>query len=298
MSLTSLRVREDVFYDGDNFLPPVQALHDGLSPLVLDELYLDTSYCSPQYQTFPSRPQSEEKIWELCQKWIRKNGMFKDTRARHVILFHLPPRYGYESILRHVFMKSLRSWQVHVSPTSLNEQLCQSEVSGCVNTDPGVAQWIHACHKADKRSANQPLLKQLPCQLGEFEVCQIKPSTMYFTQSKMKGLEAAGHDRLVSVSQGGSNYRYWEQHIWLSLSILLQSVLLKPRQSLRAGDIRQTFLSPSNHSLRHSSQLQQGGGQRHSQLLPGQRHRPPPRTLQLPSRRGEISWSRDDCRRI
>ena len=210
MSLTSLRVREDVFYDGDNFLPPVQALHDGLSPLVLDELYLDTSYCSPQYQTFPSRPQSEEKIWELCQKWIRKNGMFKDTRARHVILFHLPPRYGYESILRHVFMKSLRSWQVHVSPTSLNEQLCPSEVSGCVNTDPGVAQWIHACHKADKRSANQPLLKQLPCQLGEFEVCQIKPSTMYFTQSKMKGLEAAGHDRLVSVSQGGSNYRYWE----------------------------------------------------------------------------------------
>ena len=219
MSLTSLRVREDVFYDGDNFLPPVQALHDGLSPLVLDELYLDTSYCSPQYQTFPSRPQSEEKIWELCQKWIRKNGMFKDTRARHVILFHLPPRYGYESILRHVFMKSLRSWQVHVSPTSLNEQLCQSEVSGCVNTDPGVAQWIHACHKADKRSANQPLLKQLPCQLGEFEVCQIKPSTMYFTQSKMKGLEAAGHDRLVSVSQGGSNYRYWEQHIWLSIHL-------------------------------------------------------------------------------
>ena len=81
-------------------------------------------------------------------------------------------------------------------------------------------------------------------------------------------------------------------------SILLQSVLLKPRQPLRAGDVRQTFLSPSNHSLRHSSQLQQGGGQRHSQLLPGQRHRPPPRTLQLPSRRGEISRPRDDCRRF
>ena len=30
---------------------------------------------------------------------------------------------------------------------------------------------------------------------------------MYFTQSKMSGLEAAGQDRLVSVSQGGSNYR-------------------------------------------------------------------------------------------
>ena len=30
---------------------------------------------------------------------------------------------------------------------------------------------------------------------------------MYFTQNKMAGLEAAGQDRLVSVSQGGSNYR-------------------------------------------------------------------------------------------
>ena len=48
---------------------------------------------------------------------------------------------------------------------------------------------------------NQPLLKTLPCQPGDFEVCQIKPSTMYFTQAKMAGLESAGHDRLVSVSQ-------------------------------------------------------------------------------------------------
>ena len=50
-------------------------------------------------------------------------------------------------------------------------------------------------------SVNQPLLKTLPCQPGDFEVCQIKPSTMYFTQSKMAALESAGHDRLVSVSQ-------------------------------------------------------------------------------------------------
>ena len=38
--------------------------------------------------------------------------MFKDTRAKHVILFHLPPRYGYETILQHVHRKSLNKWQV------------------------------------------------------------------------------------------------------------------------------------------------------------------------------------------
>ena len=70
--------------------------------------------------------------------------MFKDTRAKHVILFHLPPRYGYESILQHVFRKSLNKWQVrepyttqlnflikvHVSPTSLNDHLCESTITG------------------------------------------------------------------------------------------------------------------------------------------------------------------------
>ncbi len=61
---------------------------------------------------FFRRQESEEKIWELVQKWIRKNGMFKDTRAKHVILFHLPPRYGYETIIQHVHRKSLNKWQV------------------------------------------------------------------------------------------------------------------------------------------------------------------------------------------
>ena len=53
-------------------------------------------------------------------------------------------------------------------------------------------------------------LTVLPCTVlycTVLQVCQIKPSTMYFTQTKMSSLEAAGHDRLVSVSQGGSNYR-------------------------------------------------------------------------------------------
>ena len=91
------------------------------------------------------RQASEEKIWELCQKWIRKNGMFKDTRSKHVILFHLPPRYGYESILQHVYRKSLNKWQVHVTSKSLTDHMCGSAVAGCTNTDTTIAQWIHAC---------------------------------------------------------------------------------------------------------------------------------------------------------
>ena len=34
---------------------PHQSLHCGRTPLRIDEMYLDTNYCSLQYKTFPSR---------------------------------------------------------------------------------------------------------------------------------------------------------------------------------------------------------------------------------------------------
>ena len=118
------------------------------------------------------------------------------------------PRYGYETILQHVHRRSLNKWQVrcapcitraytwvwqvHVTPGSLlAEHMCAASLEGCVNTDPGLAQWIHACSQGGDRwpgirpsnistcivyfrrgSVNQPLLKTLPCQPGDFEVCQ------------------------------------------------------------------------------------------------------------------------------
>ena len=65
----------------------------------------------------------------MCDKWIRKNGLFKQcrsgqagyqegarkrrivlilvtSRSKHVILFVLPAKYGYEGILGHVYQVS------------------------------------------------------------------------------------------------------------------------------------------------------------------------------------------------
>merc|ERR1719232_1680044 len=248
------------------FTQSLRSLHNRNDPVIIDEMYLDTTYCSNQYKTFPSRQASEEKIRELCQKWIRKNGMFKDTRAKHVILFHLPPRYGYETIIQHVHRKSLNKWQVHVTPHSLSEHLCSAALLGCVNTDPGAAQWVHACTGSHDRrgSVNQPLLKTLPCQPGDFEVCQIKPSTMYFTQSKMAALESAGHDRLVSVSQGGSNYRVCysnhasltelEQFVRYFAPLQITPCAIPPNSSREeVRDILASFLSDEDSLVMSSS---------------------------------------------
>jgi len=212
----STKVARRILYTGDfrfdhtsgNFVTPeLASLHDGQGkPLPLDELYLDTTFCSPLYKTFPTREEAQEEIWRLCKKWVTKNGMYKDTRSKHVVLFVLPAKYGYEGILNNIYQKSRNCWRVHVNPSKFSEYLCSSELSSCTADMPHKAEWLHAC-QTGKRSGNQPMLKSLPCQSGDFEVCQIRPSAMFFTQKKMAEQVAAGHDRVVSVSQGGSNYR-------------------------------------------------------------------------------------------
>merc|ERR1719500_614398 len=211
----STKVARRILYTGDfrfdnvtNFVTPeLASLHDRQgNPLPLDELYLDTTFCSPLYKTFPTREEAQEEIWRLCKKWVTKNGMYKDTRSKHVVLFVLPARYGYEGILNNIYQKSRNCWKVHVNPSKFSEYLCTSELSSCTADLPHKAEWLHAC-QSGKRAGNQPMLKSLPCQSGDFEVCQIRPSAMFFTQKKMAEQVAAGHDRVVSVSQGGSNYR-------------------------------------------------------------------------------------------
>jgi len=212
----STKVARRILYTGDfrfdhtsgNFVTPeLASLHDGQGkPLPLDELYLDTTFCSPLYKTFPTREEAQEEIWRLCKKWVTKNGMYKDTRSKHVVLFVLPAKYGYEGILNNIYQKSRNCWRVHVNPSKFSEYLCSSELSSCTADVQHKAEWLHAC-QTGKRSGNQPMLKSLPCQSGDFEVCQIRPSAMFFTQKKMAEQVAAGHDRVVSVSQGGSNYR-------------------------------------------------------------------------------------------
>ena len=209
-------VSKRILYTGDfRFDNPqaplsnLQALHSGSSPLIIliDEMYLDTTFCSTKYLNFPSRKSAEEKIWDICQKWIKKNGMFNDTISKHVVLFHLPARYGYEKILQHIYQMSSNKWRVHVPPTKFSEYLCNSSLAGCTDPDPNIAHSIHACTTNFKKKSDAKLSNRLPCQPSGVSVCHIKPSAMYFTQRKMAQLAASGQDSLVSVSQGGGSYR-------------------------------------------------------------------------------------------
>ena len=58
-------------------LPTLTNLHSlAGEPLKIDIMYLDTTFCSKEYENFPLRDHAYEAIWELVNSWIRKNGMY------------------------------------------------------------------------------------------------------------------------------------------------------------------------------------------------------------------------------
>ena len=49
-------------------LTSLSALHDPSgNRLAIDEMFLDTTFASPNYETFPARTEAISKIWEIVQ---------------------------------------------------------------------------------------------------------------------------------------------------------------------------------------------------------------------------------------
>ena len=205
--------KRNILYTGDfrfenQRLDSIHALHDTEGKtLPIHEMYLDTTFCSSNYTEFPTRDQAIQRMWGLVHSWIRKNGMYRRKRAKHVVLFHLPAQYGSEAILRHIYEQSSKKWKIHVSQGKYDEYLCTDDLEACTSCDPAEAQWIHACSwKAFSNHANNKTAKyfsrSIPCQDGPFEFCHIRPSAMYFRTSCMDKYE----DKVVKCI-GGESYR-------------------------------------------------------------------------------------------
>ena len=101
--------------------------------------------------------------------------MYRNQRAKHVVLLYLPTQYGSEAILRHIYEMSGAKWRIHVDPRKFNDYLCSDDLGDCTDADPELAQWIHACSwdKGDddqkaarkkKNSAQKFFPREIPCQ--------------------------------------------------------------------------------------------------------------------------------------
>ena len=92
---TQSKVTRRILYTGDfrfesQPLTSLRSLHLNGAPLTFDELHLDTTFAHPEYDTFPSRDEAIRAVWEIVSGWIKKNGMYRMHRNKHVVLFHLP----------------------------------------------------------------------------------------------------------------------------------------------------------------------------------------------------------------
>ena len=146
-------------------LESIESLHhiDG-TPLPIDQMYLDATFCSKEYKTFPSRDDAIEATWNLVNEWIRKNGMYRNQRPKHVVLFDLPAQYGSEAILKRLHEKSNRKWKIHVNTKKSKDYLNIQELHGIVDDNFAKAEWIHAC-PWDKNDHGSHI-RQLPCYPG------------------------------------------------------------------------------------------------------------------------------------
>ena len=76
-------------------------------PLVLDEMYLDTTFLSRDYSTFPSRKKAVEEVWRLCSEWIGQNKVLRsgarkgELNDKFVVVLHTSARWGNISGLTH-----------------------------------------------------------------------------------------------------------------------------------------------------------------------------------------------------
>ena len=208
------QTKKNILYTGDfrmenQSLEGIQSLHDASgNALLIDEMYLDTTFCSLNYKEFPPRVEAIQRIWEIVHSWVRKNGMYRHKRAKHVVLFHLPAQFGSEAILRYIYEQSSNKWKIHVSQGKFDEYLCIEDLGECTNSNPEEAQWIHACSWHNFTSGNksncsrEESSRMIPCQEGPFEVCQIRPSAMYFKTSRLERVD----DKVVKCV-GGQSYR-------------------------------------------------------------------------------------------
>jgi len=198
-----------ILYTGDfRFEEPfdlssLQALHDPHGNVIrVDEMFLDTTFASNDYKSFPSREEALVKIWDKVQGWVRKNGLYKRARHKHVVLLRLPAQFGSEAILKRIFENSGNKWKIHVGTKKFAEYLCTEDLGNCTSSDTSEAQWVHACSwefRHHNSSSKERLINRLPCQ-GEtpFEVLDIRPSAMWFKKELAQQ---------VIKCTGGDSYR-------------------------------------------------------------------------------------------
>ena len=82
-----------ILYTGDfRFEEPfdlssLQALHDPHGNVIrVDEMFLDTTFASNDYKSFPSREEALVKIWDKVQVWTQQQNQFLSVKLLQYVV--------------------------------------------------------------------------------------------------------------------------------------------------------------------------------------------------------------------
>lgn len=163
---------KSVLYTGDFRInpldfPKLKSLHycqdKRLLPRTFTNIYLDTTFLSTEFHSFPSRQESIVKISNVIEEWLRKD-------PRNVVVLECSALYGAEFLF--IELSKALDMRIHVQDY-VYESYCRiAELSGHVTNDPHSTP-IHACKK--KISASSLNCRQ---DISETNIITVIPSAM------------------------------------------------------------------------------------------------------------------------
>lgn len=94
--------KETVLYTGDfriteNDVSKLGFLHDGNGkPIPIDVMYVDTTFISKQYTSFPKRSTCVKKLIQIMKDWLQKD-------INNAIALNMPAKFGYEFLYNAIY---------------------------------------------------------------------------------------------------------------------------------------------------------------------------------------------------
>lgn len=135
------------------------------SPIVIDKMYIDSTFFSKNYLHFPEQFCSTKRVCDIIEEWLSES-------ANHIISLKVPARYGYEYLLINIAKRTKQ--KIHINDSELVKYKYIPELDHIFTSTTSQSR-IHACF--DYLNKNGKYLSCNP-QLDQKLIRVIKPTAM------------------------------------------------------------------------------------------------------------------------
>ncbi|GAB6021143.1 Protein artemis [Chamberlinius hualienensis] len=132
------------------------------------KLYVDTTFCTDVYTTFPSKIESRDILLDAIEPWLKAD-------ARHLVFLDCPYKFGCEYLFMELHKKF--NMKVHVSKQKKAQYKSIPKFTSCT-CDDSIGTQIHACCSLKKNRKRCTIFDD-----RNADILYVKLSAMYFANS-------------------------------------------------------------------------------------------------------------------